>query len=474
MDFENIFSWTEKSRWDDVIFTLLIGLILLLLVRRYGKSRQVPQLNLQRRYGLRLIHLIIIVVITVMIMSELNPGMNLGTVLLRGSALLVAIVGFAGQTAISDVICGFLISFHKPFEIGDRIEIEGLEPGIVEDITLRHVVVAIYDDMKIIVPNSTLNSKTVINNSFHKKDRRGIHLKYTVSYDTDVQTAMDIIRDCVAESPYTLETERNGIREDSGPVYFLKYGDSALILETTIWVTRTTSSYVATTDINLRVNQAFRENGIEIPYQYVNVVEYEGIRNEDEDGQEQDQVVAVRKSAPSKRHYRTNTLKLAPDKDNLSLAIGMAQHFARRQRLAPPATMQIQLLTEEALKIIASIVEDVKTNFWIEGSGQKYQIHLTFKAQVGSEEYKKLINLSSSGRNEAVIGIADRIWEIMVKGLDLNQQESREEKGSFEWSLRDDNLDESKISESILAGIADDVKVSVTRDKVEFLVIKKI
>ena len=43
-----------------------------------------------------------------------------------------------------------------------------------------------------------------------------------VSYDTDVHKAMDVIRDCVMATPYALGVDANGIREDSGPVCFLK------------------------------------------------------------------------------------------------------------------------------------------------------------------------------------------------------------------------------------------------------------
>ena len=255
-----------------VAFTVVTGIML-------SKKRK-TQKKLHQRYLLHLLRLIVITMCLAEILAVMNPSMDIRRMFLQGSALLVAIVGFAAQPAISDIVCGFLISIHKPFDIGDRIVIEGQEPGIVEDITLRHIVIRIYDDLRIIVPNSELNGKILTNTSYGMPDRRGIHLQYSVSYDTDVQKAMDIIRDCVVESPYTLSVENNGIVEDSGPVYFLKFADSALLLDTTIWVTKNTNSYTAITDINLRVNNAFRENGIEIPYNYVNVVEYEGSREE--------------------------------------------------------------------------------------------------------------------------------------------------------------------------------------------------
>ena len=448
-----------------IIIIIAIGIGVILLVDLIFRLGPLKNNKLHRRYLARLIKVIVIFGCVANVVKAIDPKLNFSATLLKGSALIVAIVGFAAQTAISDIICGLLISFNKPFEIGDRIIIEGQEPGIVEDITLRHTVLRIYDDIRIIVPNSQLNTKTVINTSYKNAERRGIHMQFSVSYDTDVQRAIDVIRDCVAESPYTLGVDTGGLKEDSGPVYFLKFADSALILETTIWITRSTSSYVAITDINLRVNKAFRANGIEIPYNYVNVVEFEGKKLEADET-----AVVKAKTAPSKRRYRTNTVRITAGSTAIGGAIEAARSFARRQRLRDKDAMQLELMTEETLGIIGKIVEDVTTNFWIEGTGLKYRIHLNFTAKVGSEEYRKLINLSTSGRNEAVSGFAGKILNIMLNGIYTSGNDSSD--SGYNWAMSEDTLNEDEIAESILAAVADDIKVSVTKESVDFIVVK--
>ena len=57
-----------------------------------------------------------------------------------------------------------------------------------------------------------------------------------------------------------------------GPVYFIAYADSSLTMATTVYYEPTVTTEVLKNDINMRVNKAFKENGIEIPYNYVNVV----------------------------------------------------------------------------------------------------------------------------------------------------------------------------------------------------------
>lgn len=457
---------TSIPNWLRISLTIVIGILLIILFtilfRRIFKKSD----KIHRRFLGKLANLIVIIICLVNIMGIVSPELNLHSIFLKGSALVVAIVGFAAQPAISDLICGFLISVNKPFEIGDRIVPEGMEPGIVEDITLRHTVIRIYDGLRVIVPNSVLNTKTVINTSY-KIDRRGIHLTFSVSYDTDVSYAAETIRDCVAESPYTLGIETDGIKEDSGPVYFLKFADSALILETTIWVTRSTNSYVAITDVNNRVNRAFKERGIEIPYNYINVVERENIQLDESE------IKRKKHTSPSKRNYRTDTVSLTFGGTNFDEAMAIVHNFATRQRFSERNKKQLELMSEEVIGIMGDIVDDVKSKFWIDGSGQKYKIHLRFSAAVGSAEYKRLLSLSSSGKNEAVNTLAEKLWEKMVAGIKIADAPGTKT-SDYEWSIRDNSLEESSIGESILVALADDIKVSVTKDTVDLVVIKTV
>ncbi|WP_408071591.1 mechanosensitive ion channel family protein [Butyrivibrio sp. JL13D10] len=450
---------------------ILVGGVVVILILRAFKNRGGGGNVLHRNYLCQLAELAILAVCVMQIIALFNPEFNLRRALLTGSALIVAIVGFAAQTAISDVICGLLISMSKPFEIGDRIIVDGLEPGIVEDITLRHIVVAIYDGLKIVVPNSQLNSKTVINYSYKDKFKNGVHLQYTIGFDANVQQASDVIRDCVAESPYTLSIERNGFREDSGPVYFLKLGESALVLETTIFVPKGTSTYMATTDINTRVVEAFRANNIQIPYNYINVVDAGKIGEGVKEKQKTSTIVNDEKLTPEKRHYRTNNLKLVGSDNDVDKVKALADHFSKKQRLRKHDSHKLELMAEESISLFSTLIQGSIASFWIEGSGFEFRIHLSINTKVGSKEYKRLIALSSTRRNEAISGFASRIFDAMVRGIQSAEKSDNNQK--YEWDIDRDDVPQNELSESILAALASGIKVGVTKEKVEFVVEKK-
>lgn len=57
-----------------------------------------------------------------------------------------------------------------------------------------------------------------------------------------------------------------------GPVYFIQYAGSSLVMATTVYYQPTSPTEAVKSDVNTRVKEALDVAGIEIPYDYVNVV----------------------------------------------------------------------------------------------------------------------------------------------------------------------------------------------------------
>ncbi|MBR6487065.1 MAG: hypothetical protein IKT17_10285, partial [Lachnospiraceae bacterium] len=87
------------------------------------------------------------------------------------------------------------------------------------------------------------------------------------------------------------------------------------------------------------------------------------------------------------------------------------------------------------------------------------------------KEYRKLLSLSTSGKNEAVKGLPSMLLEKMIVGI-KDISDTGKERNSHVWSMSNGDFDEAEIGESILTAIASDIRVSVTSEKVEFVVIK--
>lgn len=100
----------------------------------------------------RKVVIIIIVVVTIsIILLSFNSVRKIGAGLLTGVGVGGIIIGFAAQKSLSNFLAGMQIAFTQPIRIDDVLVVEG-EWGRVEDITLTYVVLAIWDQRRLILP----------------------------------------------------------------------------------------------------------------------------------------------------------------------------------------------------------------------------------------------------------------------------------------------------------------------------------
>lgn len=254
-----------------VVGAAIVVFVALRLERKVARKVLARNNTINLRFVESVVRFVIIFVAVLWVVMSSKVTEPLGRVVFQGTAIIGAIAGFAAQPVISDLICGVMISSAKPFDLGDRIELDNGVAGIVKDITLRHVVIQTIDTVKVVIPNSKLNGMLITNLSYHTTIR-SIHFRFNVSYDTDPTQAMAVIRKAVEESPYSIPGKPGENGGEYGPVYFIQYADSSLVMATTVYFEPVTPSEVVKSDINTRVMKALNENGIEIPYNYINVV----------------------------------------------------------------------------------------------------------------------------------------------------------------------------------------------------------
>ena len=248
------------------VIAFVVTTIILLVYGKFVKNRLKEKNNLTVRFTQNIIRAAIILVAIIWVLVSSTATTDIGKVLFQGTAILGAVFGLAAQPVLGDFFSGIAITLNRPFEIGDWIELENGTVGVVADITPRHVVLRSLGTVDIIVPNSKINSLMIKDTSFKKL--RSTKMEFNVAYGTDVEKASEVIRNAITESELTVPAKDN----DYGPVYFEAFADSSLVLSTVVYYKQSTSGLEVKTDVNKRVNNAFNEAGIEIPFNYVNVV----------------------------------------------------------------------------------------------------------------------------------------------------------------------------------------------------------
>jgi small-conductance mechanosensitive channel len=205
----------------------------------------------------RVAHFVLIILGTNVLLARF--GINLGSIA-TALGLGGLAISLAAQDVIGDLIAGFIILVsNKPFRMGDRIEIQGLDTwGDVVDISARTTSIRTRDNRMVIVPNSTIAKSQVVNYTY-PDPRYRVQIEIGVAYGTDIEKTRRIIIETVSQIEDVLQDK---------PVDALynAMGDSAMIFRVRWWI----KSYADTRAIFDRVNTALQnaldEAGIEMPF----------------------------------------------------------------------------------------------------------------------------------------------------------------------------------------------------------------
>jgi small-conductance mechanosensitive channel len=235
------------------VLIFVVGLVLARVVSRAAARGLRRRVSAQEAVLVR--RLIFYVLSALVVTSALHQlGFRLG-VLLGTAGVITVAVGFAAQTSLSNIISGFFLIAERPFEVGDRLDVNG-RVGFVISIDLLSVKLRTFDNLMVRVPNAEMINTTFVN--LTRFPIRRIDLQIGVAYKENTERVREILLDVA---------ERNHLcLEEPPPLFIYKgYGDSALELQFSVWAKRDNFLELRNT-INQEIKFAFDEHGIEIPF----------------------------------------------------------------------------------------------------------------------------------------------------------------------------------------------------------------
>ena len=206
---------------------------------------------------------------------------------------------------------------------------------------------------------------------------------------------------------------------------------------------------------------------------------------------------------------RTDKISVGKDESQIGAAMDKAESFITRLSLDHKTTMRVRLLTEEVLEMIRAMVGEFTGTFWIEAEGDECRICVNGTADINMEKEKELLSASKDGTNVSVKGFSAKLSQFMrhnkeymneffkisgdyapiysdaiyMQGLSCTSFTTE-----YIWSMHDysayiyddTNLNEEveekrdELEKSIIASLADDVRVGVKGDDITLTVVKKV
>ena len=188
------------------------------------------------------------------------------TPFLAGAGIAGLAIALAAQDILSNFFGGALITVDKPFKVGDRIKVDNFY-GDVTQIGPRSTRLRTLEYQVVTIPNNKITTNVIINYSMPDPKIK-MTIPISVAYGSDIDKVTKILyevaNDAIQNTEYLLC--------DPKPlIFFVEFGASDLKFIIRIWSKAYNTPDEVKDVLNRRINARFKEEGIEIPFQQIDI-----------------------------------------------------------------------------------------------------------------------------------------------------------------------------------------------------------
>ena len=268
----NRFWYTIKSWLTSTGIKILIAILVLIIsfaiisgisrsIAKKGKKLEEKTNGKVNKTLYRTLSYVLKVILKILVVIAIVGYLGLDT---SGISALIASlgvgVGLAVNGTLSNFAGGVLLLVTHPFKDDDYIEACGYS-GTVEDIFICNTKIRTPDNKVVYLPNGKLSTTEIVN--YTEKDMRRVDLSFSIAYSADFEKARKVILGVAAKDELILKTPETTVRMS-------EQGDSAIVLSAKCWC-KTDDYWTVFFNMNEAVKKAFDENGIEIPFNQLDV-----------------------------------------------------------------------------------------------------------------------------------------------------------------------------------------------------------
>ena len=189
-----------------------------------------------------------------LIIWGINP-----TAWLASAGVVGIAVGFAARDTLANLFSGFFIIADTPYKVGDFVNLDSGERGMVTNVGLRSTRILTRDDVEITIPNNVIGNAKIVNESSGRWEMRRLRIKVGVAYGSDVDQVCEVLKK-VAES------HEEVVKAPTPRVRMRGFGASSLDFELLCWIDKPVLKGKLSHELYMDVYKTFAEKDIEIPY----------------------------------------------------------------------------------------------------------------------------------------------------------------------------------------------------------------
>lgn len=175
------------------------------------------------------------------------------------SVFLGVLISLGSSSATNNIVAGLVITYMRPFRVGDRVKIGEVVGDVIEKTMLVTRIKTIKNE-DITVPNSTVLSSSTVNYSSHtKNENQGLIIHYTVTigYDVPWQQVYELLIEAALKTVCIMESPKPFVLQTSLDDYFISYQINAYTKEAN-------KQAVIYSNLLENIQDVFNQHGIEM------------------------------------------------------------------------------------------------------------------------------------------------------------------------------------------------------------------
>jgi small-conductance mechanosensitive channel len=256
---EVIYSYIERATETVIVVIIILlidGLAQGWMIARTERSKVLQTSGVVLRSAVRIA---IYAIGILMALSSL--GLDV-TPLIASLGVTSIAIGLALQNTLEDFLSGLLLAADQPVVVGDFVELESGDAGVILSIGWRTTRILTRDDMHIIVPNSRLAKSKIINRSRPREACR-FQAYCGVAYSSDLdhvaKVALDVAQRLQLEDPRAIQTFKPSL-------LFLRFGESSVDFCVWLCATNWDDHFGLSDQFIRRLHRRFIDEHIVIPF----------------------------------------------------------------------------------------------------------------------------------------------------------------------------------------------------------------
>ena len=182
--------------------------------------------------------------------------------ILASLAVFSLIIGLAVQQTLGNMLNSFMLAVDQPFEVGDRIEVDGVT-GTVMSVGILSTKILTLTEELVVIPNNRLVDSTITNYARGGGDGMGSRVTLTldigVDYDERSAHVKQVILEVAKKCPL--------VEQDPPPRVLLReLANFSKNYRLYVWLNDYGEEFIATDWLLREIDNAFSREGISIPY----------------------------------------------------------------------------------------------------------------------------------------------------------------------------------------------------------------